>query len=312
MKKYLLLLSFLCFINIPNTEAQAYQSLFGTDSTKWVFRWTNMNIVGNEYYYNQIDTLVNDNFYKKIGLRYLPESPGYKVLLREDTLSGKVWIRPLEPIFNQAIDTIEYLAFDFSLEVGDTFDVRHLIDDNTPIYSTVDSIKYINDLKYIYFDHLIHYAGDPGPWEFPSVPTEPFTLIEGIGSNAGPLWKNNYGEMLNQYLMCSYKDGEQSSYTNMRYAGLCPDPGTGIRQHELQAEAEINLYPNPASEYIIIKEAHAGILQSAGIYDLSGRKLREINKPGRMDISRMPAGLYWVKITTNKPLNYTKKLIVYH
>src|SRR5690606_3143852 len=175
MKKYLLLLSFLCFINIPNTEAQPYQSLFGTDSTNWVFKWFNQDQAGYEEVRYTIDTIINGVTYKKLKLSNF--SSMYTCVFREDISQGKVWYRSLDP---EANDSTEYLAFDFSLEVGDTFNVANM---NTSLqialYRKVDSVKYIDDLKYIYFDVEFIHMGDPGP-DANMEPHEPLTFIEGI------------------------------------------------------------------------------------------------------------------------------------
>ncbi len=309
MKNFIYAFIFLSLAFCQRTQAQPYQSIFGTDSTQWVFRWINLSMVADAYYYYQKDTLVHDTLYKKVVSNYMA-SP-YTALFREDTASGKVWFRPLE--VTDGLDTVEYLTFDFSLSEGDSFDIKNMVTgySDSPLYSQVDSVRYIDGLKYIYFQHQYAYLADFGPWETPVRASEPFTLIEGIGSNAGPLWKHHFGGLRDQYLMCSYKDGIQTSYKNLRYAGLCPQSGNAINEQDINKAPAIKVYPNPASDYIIIDEAYLGTLKSAGIYDLSGKMLRKITGPGKTDISRIPAGLYLLKITTKDQVTYTQKLVVY-
>jgi hypothetical protein len=62
---------------------------------------------------------------------------------------------------------------------------------------------------------------------------------------------------------------------------------------------EINIYPNPTSDFIIIENANGS---SSSIYDINGRELYSsinTNDKQNIDISNFAKGLYFVKI--NKP-----------
>lgn len=310
MKNCIYLLGFLSLACCQDTQAQPYQSMFGKDSTAWVFKWFNLDQENYEQVHYTKDTTINGVAYKKLELNTF--SNMYACVLREDVSQGKVWYRSLDP---EAYDSTEYLAFDFSLEVGDTFNVANMNTGlQTPLYRKVDSITYIDGLKYIYFDLEFINMGDPGPDVY-IAPNEPLTLIEGIGSNMGPLYKQQTGLLRSQYLMCSYKDGIQTSYENARYDGLCPDLGTGIREDRLHTDAGLNLYPNPASDYCSISGPLNKEALSVIIYDQTGRKVKELGQTTAttpIDVRSLPDGLYYLKLIYKNEVTDHQKLIIQH
>ena len=84
----------------------------------WIIKWYSLD-------FGVIDTIVVEKDTSAYGFNWKKiiknNSYGFFVsgaLLQEDTLIGKVWYHPLEP----GIDT-SYLAFNFDLEEGDTFDL---------------------------------------------------------------------------------------------------------------------------------------------------------------------------------------------
>src|SRR6188508_979993 len=108
MMRQFLLFTFLVMSGLMS--AQPCESIFGHTSTKWIIKWYNLDFGG-------IDTIVVDKDTSAYGLTWkkiiTTHPAGFfesGALLREDTLIGKVWYRPLEPGRDST-----YLAFDFSL-----------------------------------------------------------------------------------------------------------------------------------------------------------------------------------------------------
>lgn len=305
MAKSTLVFSILLLLSMQ-VMAQPYKSMFGKDSTEWVINWYNLDDFDNySSIYVEKDTLVNGYTYKKLVIEYFTPSE-YDGLFREDTITGKVWYRPVSPI--SAEDTAAMLAFDFNLEEGDSFDISNMALYPGPFYSTVDSVKYIDGVKHIYFNAEYEWAPNPSAY-----PSEPFTMIEGIGGNMGPLWKKEAGELRGQYLMCSYKDGERTSYENIRYERLCPTIWTGIPAQTFRP-FKLILYPNPTSDYFRIKGLGKGEVKRLEIFDYMGRKVKVLENPQfdhRVDVIDFPAGLYLLRIDLSDHRHLYRHLTIY-
>lgn len=295
----ILSLSFLFFSN-----SYAYRSIFGQTSTEWIITYGSMLMTGEtDTFFISKDTMVYGVLYKKVSSN---NSFSYEGLLREDTVSGKVWYRTMSPNAIAGLDTVEMLTFDFSLQKDDTFNMRNI---NYGTYFTfddslkkVDTVYYVNGLRYIQFKSLYPLGGT----------YEPPIMIEGIGSNWGVLWKE-FNAFMNSdhYLVCSYKDGVQTSYVNVRYNGSCQSP-TAIKENT-NAANRIEVYPQPANDFIYIKDAGDAIA-SLKMRNVQGRVYRKFTEdiPKRIDVSDLPAGYYIAIIILEDGQKLTRKIIINH
>ena len=73
---------------------------------------------------------------------------------------------------------------------------------------------------------------------------------------------------------------------------------------ETPASDAVLVYPNPASDVLHIQAAH---LNKVEMMDMSGRLINTTDRP-KLDISHLPAGAYFVRVTT--PKNTTVKRII--
>lgn len=306
MKKIILiLLASVLFAVIA--RAQPYRSMFGSDSTAWIFKWYNLDFGGSEIAYVSKDTVVGGLVYKKIsyynnGANHAFSAP---CLLREDTLTGKVWFRSLN------YDTADLLAFDFSLMPGDSFDIRNMQDGSAgpPVYGKVDSVRMVSGLKYIYFD-LPYDSWDPDA----VVASEPYMIIEGVGSNMSPLWKQFTGGYRGHYLLCSSKNGVRTSYTNIRYAGECSRPNLAIPNRQAES-LQVKLAPNPVENTFAVMAEDKELRVDIAVYDIVGKLLFNAGKirPGaheyRIDISRFHPGVYFVMVSDQRGISNAFRVI---
>jgi len=285
-------ISFAIMLVALASNADPYRSIFGTSSTSWKFRWGNLFGITVDSAYYQKDTIVNNITYKKVVTK-----SGTNIyeggLFREDLPTGKVWYRDIGyKITLNPADTLERLAFDFSLTPGDTFTI-----DNCTFtgVDTVDSVKVIDGLKHIYFKSKLHTG-------------EPYTLIEGIGSNLGVLCKNYPSLMVGQYLLCSYKDGFQTPFRNKEYNGACDIP---VSVHEVDPTQDaITVSPNPATSSFCIL---GGVLVSkVQIVTADGRFVKEIVSPGQAKISTegMALGQYFLHLYLGDGKIVNKHLLI--
>lgn len=287
--------------------AQPYQSMFasGDSTTEWVFVWNNLAVTANDTAYVEKDTVVNGVPYKKVITVLWGNDEGG--LLREDVNTGEVWYRDIRIHFGGSpSDTVERLAFHFGLNVGDTFDISNsmLLPGTYPdSFNIVDSIKYINGLKHIYFKGI--YQPHQGGYN------EPFTLIEGVGSNIGILWKYyRSAKVMGQYLLCSYKTGHKTAYHNKFYNGAC-QTATG---HVVKSEKynSIVLYPIPAFDIINIQNNTTEKINKIQIKSQTGQLVKEVTslEITSVEIEEIPAGYYYLKLYTGNGYVTVKPMVV--
>lgn len=268
MKAFPLLVFVICVLNL---SAQPYQSIFGKNNTMWIIEWENLDFGGIDTIIVEKDTLINNINWKKI-ITTQPYN-WYRALIREDTMSGKVWYRTLE-----FYSEVEYLAFDFSLMTGDTFDLsaNYTLD----LIGTVDSVYYLEDIKHIRFDVSVH------PNE-----SERVTWIEGVSGNQSPIYKQS-GGFLWPYLLCAYKDGVQT-YANLKYDGDCEPiteatPVSGVN--------DIRIFPNPFQSHLVVEYSHAERISYMQLIDQSGRAVYTGEFLNYIQADNFNAGLYFLRL----------------
>lgn len=82
-----------------------------------------------------------------------------------------------------------------------------------------------------------------------------------------------------------------------------------VDENEL-AKKSISVYPNPAMEYIAIKQSNDIIVEELSIYDVLGKKVKTTqNKFDRINISNLKNGLYFIKLKTNLGIS-SKRLLI--
>lgn len=300
MRKLLILLSFLMLWGMFPTTAQPYKSIFGDPTTKWVFVWNNLPGWFHDTAYIEKDTVVNGINYKKISTYQKQFDGAGGGLVREDTNIGKVWYRSVNMRYPD--DTVERLAFRFDLNVGDTFDISNsmLTGGSYPdSFNIVDSVRIINGLKHIYFK---------GQYSFYN---EPFTIIEGVGSNMGILWKHLLPTVMQrQYLLCSYKGGSKTSYENKAFNGICWQYS---HVGDIEEDNEgIVIYPMPAREVIHILNTSLNKITKVQIINQVGAILLQANQSEITDINikGISPGYYYIKMFSANGYVSTKPMII--
>ena len=291
--KSILLFFVILLTGFMGASAQ-YASIFGQTYSAWKFRWGNLFGTVVDSLYFQKDTTIHNITYKKVMLHsQLTFQDGG--LIREDLATGKVWYRDITyPHSNNPDDTLERLICDFSLNVGDTFNIGY----PTPYIDTVDSVRTIDGLKYIYFKHTF-YTG------------EPFTLIEGVGSNMGLLYKYFPSLMGGPYLLCSYKDAMQTTFRNKQYDGDCDIP-LWVDNISQKSE-EIQVFPNPANKMVYFKNTTDKRICTIKIITANGQLVHQVNGADirQVQLDDIPPGSYFFRLylEDNKVLN--KPMIIH-
>ena len=81
--------------------------------------------------------------------------------------------------------------------------------------------------------------------------------------------------------------------------------GTDIEKPEIKG---INIYPNPANNYLYINNQKEVTIKKIMIYDITGKIIKNVNYKKRIDVSGLPNGLYVLKLETSKGEYFMKFL----
>ncbi len=302
----------LCLLNARGQ----YMSFFG-DST-WEYHMVVLNQLPEDYinYPPEITSPLNV-YCRTIVSRYDKNEysnypPGY--ICNTDHSDSLVWYecaRLYEDTVYGRLYSRDYLICDMSLSEGDTFRyVSTGVWTGIPPTMLVDSVKYIAGRKIIYLS-LLNYQNDYffGS-EYASQHADyPFSIIfiEGIGPTYGTGQQNDLplspsaidGRLRLALLLCMYKDDSLVYLANEDLGCIqtCWDPleHWGVTEHPQQS---MNLYPNPASSYIVLdmgtgEEMDGDVI----ISDMMGRVCLQQHIAGlsnRISVAGLPPGMYFL------------------
>jgi hypothetical protein len=235
----------------PTKSLAQYQSYFGLESTSW--NTYLINIEGEGLYDSNFvkkDTLIGAKTYKYLlSKNYGDTSNGGVNLLREDTVSGTLWLRSMFHFADVngndsvALDTMDRVISSMNLNQGDTFTFETVTP--YPLHLrqyVVDSVYFMNNRK--------HIALNAGIWNPPIIR---LMFIEGVGPNCYINWMS-YGPALNTYLLCQNKD-ETLSYMHADsfLIGQCRfEIPKSVHQLDGGAKVNLQVFPNPAIDYLDI------------------------------------------------------------
>lgn len=225
------------------------------------------------------DTIINSKNYNKLyaGLS------SYMGAYRNDTLSGEVW-------FISKDSTDEVLFIDFSLSVGDTSDIPQLHYTGGQygpiVVDLVDTIFYAQkDRRAIHF-HSVKDIFDNG------------TFVEGVGNYGGFFSFYNSRFEWSCYMWCFIE------YDTLRIGDEVSCHTTLTYQEEIETEEnEIVIYPNPASDYIVVQSSLMGtysLINNMGELVANG----EYNE--RLSLGKYANGIYLIRLHDGT----SKKIII--
>ncbi len=323
MKKLLVfsfMLAFLANINgqdyIPFPKDTAQWSVRSVDSPPYPYPSTmgtvHLNIKG--------DTIINNLKYSKVyktaNEDYYAPNQLLKCFIREDT-ARKVFVKYPDNS-TDFIDTVEFVLYDFGLNVGDTFTTK-MVNINGNIQPlkfnmvSLDSINTNSGYRRISKLNIIQTTEDIPVYNcFDTA----IYFIEGIGSNIGPFYIeilkdcNLIGIAVDYELLCFQ--------TNFNYiiGGTNCHQVTDIEEVE-NVEGFISAMPLPAKNQVTFKYKLSKRTKNAflSIYDLMGRVISynsiDIEKE-ELVISTVELnnGIYFYDLTIDGKAQIVKKLII--
>jgi len=276
--------------------SQNYTPLLG-NYNEWQFS-TCYNGCITDTYFTEGDTLVDNKNYKVLdGYHYISRT----FLLREEVTTKKVFLNLIQPKGNT-----EYLLYDFSMNVGDSIDMKNPISpfvENAGYYQ-LDSIVStpINNKNHRFF-YL-----SPTPSNTTS--SNPAIWVEGIGSLSlinAPSGKPDFNEA--GKLSCFFKEGSLY-YSDLTVVSAC-SPNVLEIANDRQEASQPEIIKLAEHHYQL---THAMNISSVHIFDLTGQKIKEMtNKDGdkvNINLSGYPSGIYLMVVTSNNQRHTTFKILL--
>lgn len=279
-------------------RAQGYQSYFGADSTL-----LNVHIVGIDSYETVLLTIKSTDFIlinNHIYLKGMPSGSYSNVVFgdlgdfvfyfREDITTGRLYR------YIPSIDE-ELLLCDMSLSVGDTFSFPNSYGVSQ---SVVDQISYVNGKKVIYF------ADDVYKYGVGIDERDRTTFIEGTFPNSFPLgYYNNYF-LYYFYLLCESIDGEQIFVHP--YFDSCYISYYNVTE---KSDSSTKIFPTSVYFTETIQVETSDPILDVFLYDLFGREVpanrfEETPCHWNLTVLNGASGMYIIKVTTKKGINYEK------
>jgi len=290
MKKKIYFSVFICIFSSQTFKSfsQNYLSFFGDSSTTWtIIPFGACHNICSGTYAVAGDTTVNSNSYKVIP------NLGF---LREDTIIGKAWFYATNTFFNK-----EYLIMDLGLNLNDTFFIYDLLD--VPFAFTVDSIYYINSLKYVRLDGSISMC----------TLNEKITFIEGSGTNASFHYQRQLnGYTVPTYMLCHYKNGIKVA-GNFLFNDSCNVCMLGINENNPKPYL-LNISPNPFSSQTVLQINNYLNNATLTVYNSFGQTVKQIkNISGQTVVlsrDNLASGLYFIRLTENNKTLAVDKLVI--
>ena len=298
MKKLLSLYVFavLSLSAFAQTDTVAgYKSIFGHESTVWNGA---KEYWDDPHWFNYIlqtsyDTIIDSLNYKKIDCyRYIISTnswgrcPESEFFLREDTITGKVWVRYETDNNNFNMADTDYLVVDMTLEIGDSILLQRAA--TSRLWG---EMFYVRNISYSGSGKTIHLQDVIDDFK---LPTRDIYFIEGVGCSH--LFDFAIDYIYRTILVCCHKDGELIYHNAIpNYPDedcIVPYGGAGI--DNCDDKVSVSVFPNPCTDWI---EVNGENIQSASLCDIKGNVvMADIEVPSRISMADIPSGVYFLRV----------------
>jgi len=296
----LLFFPFCTSINAQNNKINNDYYPLVQEGKMWITSYPDMSLMketDQRYCMFYGDTTIDGKVYKKIyttnsTIPIFPKNWKIGGFMREDE-DKKVWQRFVSANVNE-----EGLIYDFSLQIGDSFNMWPFTFSSQfpPLWVTVTNITYETMLdgetrKVIWFTD--NYFGN--------------FWIEGIG-NERKLFREHSPPGDEVILKCYYENN-LLIYNNYKYDFLkpCKYPSMGI---ETYRNNNINIYPNPVNNTLNIENANNFYVNSIHLANIQGQIIKQFESNStKLDVSDIPSGFYFIKLSTSSG-NIIQKIVI--
>ena len=275
----LFLLIFLLGLFFHKGFGQTYQKVAIPDTTTWLVAQAQLygEFIDTLYAKNQSDDKIEIWFGSQYGVEQL-----FLGLLSSNEDNSRLWFTPYGTGNNE-----EMLIFDLTLEKGDTFYLGSTL-------TTVDTVFYRDNLKYIEFD-------------ISTIWDENLRFIEGVGPNISVAWMAHPG-ILEPYVVCKYDDALFYVAENPNFIDCSIDT---TNSEEMDNYYEINIYPNPFEDCLRINVFSLSNKTEIIISDMKGRIVFNdnfLNGYNEICLASLQPGPYIINFLFDKTI-YRSKII---
>ncbi|MDL2241120.1 T9SS type A sorting domain-containing protein [Bacteroidales bacterium OttesenSCG-928-K03] len=239
------------------------------------------------------DTIINDLHYKKMYSSteensVFPHGWTLQGFMRED--EKRVWYK------QNYLNSTEKLYYDFSLEIGDL--VPNALDTGENII--------IEDITY----EIMNNGEERKVFWLSSNVYSPFDIdkefwIEGVGSNVGLIYPLHGILVGGFYRLLCHHENEESIFED-DVLGTCYKSSIGIETYN----NIIDIYPNPAKDMITINYKGDSDIDCISIINTKGQIIQKYKYGNYIDVSNVPKGMYFVKISINNREDIIRKIII--
>lgn len=254
-----------------------YKTMFPVDSITWVQSGFSLD----ELYYSGDTVVIDNKIYQSI-------KGSMELLIREDTVNGKTWIRRGE------LDTSEVLLMDLSLQLNDT--TVSLFCYNGWNYSEYDSlvIKKIDTLKNRKIIELPCY-NDMG---FDNLPLR---YIEGLGPSYG-FPSSGFTAYGKNQILCKVFYDDYLVYAIDTFSLNCSIWPWG-NVNNFNIKEYLNLFPNPTSSFVQIQLENPSLLNSQlNLFNINGQLLLSTeltNLQMKIDVRELENQMLFFEVKNN-------------
>ena len=252
---------------------------FPTENARWTYDYQEYATTLEK----RISTFIGDSIYNNKSYKILRHDDEYW----SDTIS-LLRVEDKRVYFVPPADTTEYVLYDFSLEVGDTFSLGYF---NDPNFNFPDSI--------VISDIFIYQTND-GPrkqWIF----NAETTWLEGIGTTHGDVVFPHYVSPQNygQILTCFAKDSVDIIGED------CYNLNVSVPNGPEFSIPKITVFPNPFEDQFLIKLDPNYNLEEVSLFDIQGNEIpHKIEGQQLFLTAHLPKGVYYLKCLVNGHVLY--------
>lgn len=289
MKKTTFCAVFLALLSFSALAQDGYHS-FPTTNAVWSQDMTGVFEPLEFLDYTCGDTIFGDKVYMKIFSQFSSSGSGGVYLqggLREE---GK------QILFYKVPENVEFLLYDFSLQVGDTLEVKRIVDQNIQPFT----------MRVLSIDSITLTDGLHKRWKMKNIPATGFheTWIEGIGSTFG-LLNRTLGFLggTPPRLNCTRQNGETiytlPNYSPCNFTLWLTECQEMVAVHAAEIASTV-VFPNPFSDQLNVSMSAGDASTTLRLFDCFGKLLRSADVSGQTTFTwqrdDLPAGIYFLKV----------------
>lgn len=210
-------------------------------------------------------------------------------------LQGSIREAGKQVFFYKFPENIEFLLYDFSLQIGDTIEVKRSVEENIQLFT----------MRVLSIDSVTLTDGVHKRWKLKSVFSADFpeTWVEGVGSTFGLVSRTlGYVGGTPPKLNCTLQAGA-TIYTLPNYPPcdftLSAECQEMVAVHTPENTSAV-VFPNPFSEKLSVSLPADHVSCALRLYDCFGKLLRSANVSGQPTFTwlrdGLPTGIYFLKI----------------